>query len=271
MNLAVELFKEVGNLTSLISCSYRLDENNNPRLWSRNEAILGGLMVRLSKLQIGFIEQICNKRQEIAMIIFRSLSETIVNILYLLKNKKSELFDEYIEYSLRSEKNLLNLIKKNVDERGYEIPIEKRMKKSILRSFETSNFSIDQVNEKNYKSWGDTIFKRAKSVGLGDMYLALFGLPSHAVHGNWQDLIMNHLEVLENGFAPNTNWDIPNPQPILAISIICCDSIFLYLCDVLPECPDKEYIKKLIDDLLERIYLLDKLHEEFLQRKSNGI
>jgi len=50
MSLAVELFKEVGQITSILSCTYRLDDYNNPRKWTRNEAILGGLMVRLNKL-----------------------------------------------------------------------------------------------------------------------------------------------------------------------------------------------------------------------------
>lgn len=56
MSLAVELFKEVGKITSILACAYRNTETSAPRKWTRNEAILGGLMVRVTKLSIGILD-----------------------------------------------------------------------------------------------------------------------------------------------------------------------------------------------------------------------
>lgn len=266
MSLAVELFKEVGKIMALLACSYRLDENNNPRKWTRNEAILGGLMVRISKLGIGILDQTCQKRLEIAHILFRCFGESIINLIYLLKNKKEELFNEYIEYSLREEKRLLNKIDQNITKRGYELPIEGRMKCSIDESFKTSSFSFEQVDDTKWTPWGEKIYERAENIGMQEQYFALFSLPSHAVHGNWQELIMYHLEDENGKFSPRTDWNRPRPQYLFVSALISANANKLYLNEIMPKCPDKDEINKLLDDIIVRIHVVDEMHEKFLQK-----
>jgi hypothetical protein len=266
MHLAVELLKEVGIITTVNACTFRFDENNNPRKWSRNEAISGGLMVRITKLQSSFLDQVCQNRMESAMILFRCIGESLINIHYLLKNESSELYDKFIEYSLREEKRLLNNINDNISKRGPELPIEKRMKKSITRAFQTSNFKVEDVDENNMQSWEENIYKRAKSVGLGNMYSGIFSLPSHYVHGNWQDLMSNHLEFENGEFSPNPDWNSPRPQPLLALCMLSIDANKLYINKTLPDCPDRRKISDLLDDIRSRTVIVDRLHEEFLQK-----
>lgn len=266
MTLAVELLKEAAIVTSVISCAYRLDANNMPRKWTRNEAILGGLMVRLCKLQSSFLDQICQKRMETAMIILRCIGENLININYLLKNGSDEMYNKFIEYSLREEKRLLNEINSNISERGYELPVEKRIKKSILMSFEASDFKLEEVNEKNRQSWEETIYKRAKNIGMEKVYFIVFSLPSHDVHGNWQNLISNHLEYENNEFSPNTNWKMPRPQPLFGICVLSIETDKMFIDKILPDCPDREKINKMLDDINYRARLVDDLHEKFLQK-----
>ena len=253
MHLAVELLKEVAVVTSVISCAYRLNDKNDPRDWTRNEAILGGLMVRISKLISSFLDQICQKRLETAMILFRCLGESIINVSYLLKNQSEGTFDEYIEYSLREEKRLLLKIEDNIKQRGKSLPIEERMKESIKRSFETSNFEIDKVQENNQEPWSESIYRRAKAINLEDAYFAIFALPSHNVHGNWQDLITNHLEYNNGAFQPNTDRKTPRPQPVFASGILSIEVDRQYIDTVLPNCPDKTQIQDLLNDIHDRI------------------
>lgn len=268
MSLAVDLFKEIITITVVVSCVYRLDENNKPRKWTRNEAILGGLMVRLSKLQSSFLDQICQKRMEIAMILLRCLGEGLININYLLERNNDELSNKFIEYSLREEKRLLNRINNNIAERGYELPIEQRMKKSIKRAFKTSNFVPAKVNENNFDSWEKTIHKRAKIVGMEDIYSALFSLPSHDIHGNWQNLINNHLEYENNEFNPNTNRKMPKPQPLFGICVLSAKTVKLYIKKIVPDCSDKEKVLKMLEDVTLRVRVADELHEHYLQKKQ---
>lgn len=266
ITLAIELFKEVAQITVIVTSIYNLDENNNPKKWNRNEAILGGLMVRISKLQRGMLEQLCEDRLEIAMIIFRCLVESIINVIYLLKEKDDKLFNEFIEYSLREEKRLLNLIDLNIKERGHEIFIETRMKKSIDRSFKTSSFTPNQVDESKFKPWGETIYRRAKKIEMGDIYFYLFSLPSHSIHGNWQDLITYHLDY-ENGiFTPRTQWSRTRPQPIFTITLLSGEINKQYLDEIIPDCYDKKQLNNILEDIIERTRLADDLHEKYLTK-----
>lgn len=269
MSLAVELFKEVAQITCILSCAYRLDDKNNPRKWFRDEAILGGLMIRLSKLQIALLDQVCQKRLEIANIIFRCIGENLINLRYLLGEGKVDLYEEYIEYSLREEKRLLNTMRANIRQRGYELPIETRMKMSIERAFHKSLFSPAKVNETKWKSWGDKIFERAKKANMEEIYFAMFSLPSHAVHGNWQDLITYHLEYENGEFAPRTEWGYPRPQPLFAAALLSAEINKLYLDEILPECSDKDKIDDILDNIAIRVRVTDEVHEQFMERLDN--
>ncbi len=267
MSLAVELLKEVGQITALLSCTYRLDQDGNPRKWTRNEAILGGLMVRTNKLQRALLDQICQNRLEIAFIIYRCFSESLINLKYLLQRDNDNLFDEYIEYSLREEKRLLNRIKKNIANRGCELPIEGRMISSIEQSFNTSSFSPEQVDETKWQPWGEKIYERAKSIEMEDAYFALFSLPSHSVHGNWQDLISYHLKYEKGEFSPEIQWSYPRPQLLFTAALLSADINKLYLNEIIQKCPDKDQINNLLDDIILRVRVADELHEQFLNQK----
>jgi hypothetical protein len=270
MNLAVELLKEIAIITTVLACSYRLDDNNAPRMWTRNEAIVGGLLVRITKLQSSFLDQICQERMETAMILFRCLGESLINIRYLLEKNTDEMSDKFIEYSLREEKRLLNEINDNISKRGYELPIEQRMKKSINRSFTTSNFKPEDVNENNREPWEKTIYNRAKIVGMEKMYTSLFSLPSHDVHGNLQNLISNHLEFEDGEFSPNPDWTRPRPQPLLVLCILFADANRLFLERTMPDSPDRKKIIEMLEDVNSRAKVVDSLHEKFLQNKQKA-
>lgn len=266
MSLAVELFKEVCQITALLSCTYRLDQDGNPRKWARNEAILGGLMVRTSKLQLALLDQICQKHLEIAFIIDRCLSESLINLKYLLQRDNDNLFDEYIEYSLREEKRLLKRIEENITKRGHELPIESRMIDSIRQAFKTSSFTPEQVDETKWKPWGEKIYERAKSIGMEDAYFALFSLPSHSVHGNWQDLISYHLKYEKGEFSPEIQWGYPRPQLLFTAALLSADINKLFLNKTIQECPDKDQIDILLGDIIIRVRVADELHEQFLNQ-----
>lgn len=265
IGLAVELFKEVGIITNVLSCAFKGDANNTPQQWDRDEAILGGLMIRLTKLQSGFLDQVCQKRRELVEILSRCLAETIINLTYLLNGKSSKLFDEFVEYSLREEKRMLNRVNQNIKERGNELPIEKRIKKSIDRAFKLSLLTPEQVDESNYEPWGEKIYKRAKAAKIEYVY-DVFSSHNHYVHGNWQDLLFHHIDDVGNRFIPKPDWSYIRPQPIFALAIFSVDVDRLYLFQNFPDGKDKKMLTDLLDDALNRIIQVDRLHEAFLQR-----
>lgn len=204
VSIGVKLLKEAARITTLLAFTHPLDNLSKPRKWTRNEAILSGLMVRLTKLQLGIKDATEKQRMEIVHILFRCLAETVINLKYILiKGKESEdIYEEYMQYSLQEEQRLLDVIDSNVRSRGEEIPLERQMRRSILQSFEDSGLVPSNAIRTRRKGWSGTLFDRASAIGMKDAYLGIFGLPSHVVYGNWQDLLMYHIDRDGEEFSP---------------------------------------------------------------------
>lgn len=266
MKLSVELLKEISIMAGTFGGIYPLDKDLKPRKHSRDEAIVAGLMVRLAKLCSGFLDQICKNRLEIGWILQRCISDTIISLKYLIQEGNRRLYDEFFEFSLREEKRLLMVIDENVKKRGKELPIETRMRKSIMDAFASTGLTPSQVDEENYRPWGKSIYQRAKAVGLGESYGALMGLPSHAVHGNWEDLRKYHLTEDKDGFAACHEWSTPRPQIINGTSMLIHDACSTFIKNVLPTIPERDRLLKLIEDFPDRLRALDHAHEQFMQK-----
>ena len=262
--LAVDLLIEVGSFTCLAACLLPGDT----KCWNRNQAVLGGLLVRLYKLLSALLDQTCQHRRETSFVFARLAFECIINIQYFIAKSSDEIYGAYIVYSLRHERRLRDKILENINKRhGESLPIERRMLASIERSAKTSNISLDDVNPSKWMKWSDSnVFERADSIGLGEAYLGMFGGPSHTVHGNWQDLLEYHLEVLGCGFGPELEWHNPRPQLLFAIGIVTVGMLKNYLSHLAKENADKMILE--LDDLLERLILSNDEHERFITERQ---
>lgn len=219
MHVYVELLKKtISMLYLIIGDRYSDDVNGCPIKISKEEAIIGGNITRLIKLNTSFLENVCSGKLEICYIISRCIAETAINIQYMLSEGEESVLRNYIKYSLKTEKELWNTIKENIKDRGGEKKeIEKRMESSILSSFDESDFKLDDINRSS--KW-KSIAKRAACVA-GDMFYGVYyGISSHSIHGNWQDILLNNIEKEDDGFKLNLQWNTPKPQVLdIAISL----------------------------------------------------
>ncbi len=217
MDAYVELLKQsITLLFLIIGDKYSDDKKGLPIKITRDEAIIGGNITRLIKLNTSFLENVCSGKLEICYILSRCIAETAINIQYMLSEGEESVLRNYIKYSLITEKELWNIIKGNIKDRdGVKQDIEKRMENSILNSFDESDFNLEDVNRSS--KW-KSIAKRAAYVA-GDMFYGVYyGISSHSVHGNWQDILLNNLEKVDEGFKLNLEWNLPRPQ-ILDLAI----------------------------------------------------
>lgn len=227
MHYSVELMKELGQYYVIIASIV----NNNSQFggWNRDQAVLVGLLVRLSKLIVSYIENICKKQLEIANIIQRCILETAINLEYLIQNFDNNIIDEFVKYSLKTEKALLNTINDNINKRGAQENIEVRMLESIERAFNISKVNAVDIDPNDRKVWGKSIFNRFKELGYVELYNHFYGLQSHFVHGNWQEVLSYHLTYENDEFFPKTEWNIPRPQMITPLCFLLCNTLFKYL------------------------------------------
>lgn len=213
------------------------------------------------------LDQASQRRMEIMHIYFRLIYECTTNARYLVLKNDPEIFESYIKYSLRDDKRLKERIEDNIkeDDRD-EAPIEKRMTKSIGRYFKTGGYNIDEIDTSNRQPWGgDNIYYRAKELGMNKAHLLMFSGQSSPIHGNWHDLILYHLDQNEDGeFEPVQKWHSPDIRIINSISYLTVPLFKDFITYLAGE--EIEEINQLYDELIERILLLEELHEKYLYR-----
>lgn len=234
---------------------------------TRNQAIIGGLLVRSYKLISALLDQTCQHRRETAFILGRLAYECMINIMYLVEHGADEMFQAYVVDAVRHEKKLRDGVTSNIAGRsGIVLPIEDRMLRSIDKTFAVSGLKPDEVTKQAAKPWKDVdLFQRANKIGLAERYLGFFGGPSHNVHGSWFDLVEHHLDHDGDGFTPELAWHPPRPQVLLALCKVGIRTLQMYLRHFVGD--DAEWALDDLDDLLERIALVDIAHEGYLSRQ----
>lgn len=212
MDAYVELLKQTIELIYRVVGLKYCDLDGLPKKIDKDQAVVGGNLTRLIKLNTSFLQNICEGKLEICYIINRCIAETAINTKFLLIDGEERVKRNYIKYSLITEKELWETIITNIKGRnGNVLPIEERMQESIQNSFDKSDFDLDEVNRSS--KW-KSIKDRANLVAGEKFYSVFYGISSHSIHGNWQDILLNNLKKLEDGFELNLQWNRPRPQII---------------------------------------------------------
>ncbi|QGS29701.1 DUF5677 domain-containing protein [Cupriavidus metallidurans] len=263
--LSVDLMIEQGSWTCLTASLLP----GETRKWDRDQAILGGLLVRFYKLASALLDQTCQHRRETTFVLGRLAIECMINIQYLVSTNSKAVYQAYVIDSLRHEKKLMDRIETNIASRsGVMLPIEARMLGSIQKSFDKSGVKPEEVTKQAAKPWKDVdLYQRADAVGLGEAYLGLFGGPSHNVHGSWQDLIEYHLHHDGEGFTPELAWHRPRPQVLFTLARIGVETLMAYLEHFAGD--GAEGVISELQDLGDRIEIANRAHEAFLSARQS--
>jgi hypothetical protein len=265
--LAFDLMRE----TSQWVCLFASVNYSVAPTWNVRQAILGGHFVRLFKLNRLLLDNVNERRGELIWVLLRAAAECVINVRYILANPSDETFSSYLQHSLQYERDLLRRIEKNIEARGgAPLPIEERMRRSIIRTFDRSQLSVDSLPKKRIRDWaGKNLFQKAESLGLDQAYFAIIGGPSRNVHGGWRDLLEHHLRCEVDGqFTPDLEFSaLRRPQPLFAIASMTVPALDEY--SQFLGAPELERVRPLLLDLHRRIAVADELHEEYLERRPN--
>ena len=89
------VLRELAQSVSITASIARTDERGQPRLLTRDEAILAGLMVRCARSSNTGCSKFCNpQRMELLNFFIRGVVETAVNLRFLLEKGTPEIFDD---------------------------------------------------------------------------------------------------------------------------------------------------------------------------------
>jgi hypothetical protein len=263
---SVDMLIEAGSFLTVCTQIFPSGESG----WVRNEAILGGHLVRLYKLIHVILDQSCQNRRESAFIASRLHFETVVNFFFLTDRYSEEAMDDFALYSLQHEVRLIDRIRQNIaDRNGKVLPIEDRMLRSISKTFDRADATEQGAREWKKGPWSRlNLFERAKAVGLDEAYLAVFGGGSLIVHGNWSDFDQHHLryDEGERRFKPEIKFRPIRPQ-FLEVNCLTSIRTVVRVFEHYGLINLRAMVVHLCDDYLRRLRLLSDRHETFLQSR----
>ncbi len=249
----------------VIAVSGTLDEAHIEG-FTRNEGILIGHLVRMSKLMRAVIAGIADDHggdQQVQLV--RQFLDSASIILYLLEDPSdSSRYDAYIFDSLIGEKEFLKTIRSQVAARGgRKLNIEERIERSIQQAFTSAGISEDDIPARKQIGWPNA---ESRLTLLGPTAYSAYRTGSGMIHGSWYDLERHHLELIDGKFYPYAEPMPERPQPLFAMAMASIVVAREYIEKCIPLAVD--IYEPRFSDFLERVNRAEDLHEAYLVRES---
>ena len=261
--LVFELYKEAVSLVCASSAVQIGDSEDSVKL-GRNQAVCAGLLVRIAKYMVSVAKLSAdNEHGETIQALNRCIIESAVNLRYLVLKNEDEVYERFVRNSLVAERELYDFIHANIiASGGAQLTIELNMLSSIIDTCELSGVAVEEINPKP-GNWGGTFRDKLTVLGYDwPAYTILERIPSHAVHGDWVDLIKNHLQRKDDGFEPNydrlnTDGGLLGPVGVFVIEA-ARDYLGTYF-----DSPDAEPLHRRLVSVQERLMMVESAREDW--------
>ena len=261
--LVYELYKEVGRLVCVSSSIY-IGHNGDEIKFDRNQAICAGLLVRISKFMLSVVKLSSDiEHGETVLALNRCILESVVNLRYLLLRDDNGVYDRFVKSSLVGERELYDMIQENVEARGGEVMgIERSMLNSINATFDQSGVTVEEVDPKA-GSWGGSFRDKLTALGYDwRAYTVLERMASHFIHGDWVDLVKNHLLYKDYGFEPKSDHLSTDGELLSPVGIFIIEATREYLNKYF-ELPDADPLHQRLDSVQERLMQVEYSREDW--------
>jgi hypothetical protein len=266
LDLATALLRQTATVMCICASMY---EGPGPMRLDRKRAICAGLLVRTVKLFLGITLAVESEApRDIVMILNRCGFETLTNLRFLLLRFEDDvIFDRFVKTGLSTERELYDLVWRNIRSRNDQVlPIETRMLTTIRDLCRDSDIDIDEVSSK-FQDFGGGLRQRLEALGVGDRYVSLQRMPSHAAHGTWVDLLAHHLRRHPDGFAAELESWTTDPRLLVPVAFLAVEAATHYLMVMFPwEAQEVVALADRLSDLRGRLLAADALHEDVTHR-----
>ena len=258
------LVEAMGRALYLLRSGVALAPNENVQAkgYMKRQAVVVGHMVRLTKLFDGFYLHIAKRQLELAGVMLRLISETEIRLNYLIAKATPHSYKSFVLASYRADRESLADLEAKARLRKL-IPIEKRMRGSILRHLRRDGISRKKLMQN--RVWdldGKNVRELLRDLGRENYYSYSFGSTSRWVHGSWQELYHYHLHKVGNRFQPRLDFGDPDTRTAAPTTIICLDTLFAYL--AWSKGDPSGAVRQLVAELRDLLIRLDQEHEHRL-------
>jgi hypothetical protein len=213
--LGWELIARAGQLGERVVDTTGLDDRGNRSPLTMDEAVIGGLFVRMTKLLRGLFDASQAEESEVHQIVARCVVETAVNLRWLLLQDDPEEYKRFRADSFVTWRKWLDRTRATGDAKLDAMT--DRIKEHVKNELAAAGLTWADI-PKQAGRWGRGSFRqRLADLNIEDLYLALFATHSYYVHGSWHELRAFHLKTEEDGLhldptfgdlAPTTSYEV---------------------------------------------------------------
>jgi hypothetical protein len=215
--LGWELVARAGQLCEQVVDATGLGDDAGPRELTIDEAVIGGLFVRMTKLLRGLFDASQSDESEVHQIVARCIVETAVNIRWLLQQDNPEEYKRFRADSFVTWRKLLG----GMGQTGDDVldSTAERVQRNVEGELKAAGLAWEDI-PKRPGSWGRGKFRQRLvdlDLDLGGLYDPLFATHSYYVHGSWHELRTFHLKTVDGGIyldptygelAPTTSYEV---------------------------------------------------------------
>lgn len=163
-----------------------------------DEAVNGGLLVRLTKLLRALFDSTQTEDSEAHQILARCAAETAINLRWLLRFGEPEHYKRF-----RADAFVALLRTADKVEPDHEDPVVRatgeRVSETVARELHDAGLERSDV-PRRVGQWGGTLRQRFEALDESGLYDAFFATHSDYVHGSWHELCTFHLRRANNGY-----------------------------------------------------------------------
>ena len=253
--LSFALFKEAAGIV-WVTCNAYYETGDGPTM-NLNQAVCAGFLSRISKIMVSVAKLSSGEEHgEVVQILNRCILESSVDLQYLLLKDDDAMYERFVKFGLKGERELYDIIQKNITNRnGQELEIERDMLLSIARTCEDSGVKIEEINSRA-GSWGGSYRDRMTEIGLEEGYPIFQGMTSQAVHGSWSDLIRNYLNKSDTGYEPKPDHTQTEGKLFGPTALFATNAAKVYI-DRFFDPREAEPLVYRLDDLQQRLALVE--------------
>jgi hypothetical protein len=238
-----------------------------PVTYKRDGAVLVGHLIRARKLVRSFLGLIATGNDYGAKVLERPINESLITILYLVKNWDPKEFDLYVRGGLGRLKEALDLVVS--DAQGVNHALTPTIQSSVNHVLQSAGLTLAEIDVKRDKHWQVDVRRRLQTVvdapyngvspdEVANMeYLSMFAGPAGNVHGDWADLMLNHLKPVDGGFLPDLEGARPEFDSMLRTAQYLGACLRVFVCQMLPPTEDIGWLAEMLKDFGGRVDALD--------------
>ena len=265
LHVSFELLKEAAPLVLMVANTLDTEHLDG---FTRNEAILVGHLVRMTKLMRAVIAGVADDHggdQQAQLV--RQFLDSASTLAYLLEDSSdTSRFDAYVFDSLIGEREFLKDVREQIAARGgKKLNIDERIERSIQQAFQTAGVTESEIPARSRNGW-PSAQDRLKL--FGPTAYSAYRTGSGAIHGSWHDIERHHLQIVDGKFRPYSEPAPERPQPLLVMALVGVSIAQKYVEHCVPLA--SELFQPRFADFLDKLERAASMHEEFLTREFNS-